>query len=138
MTALAAPEQWVLHAMNEMEVAEMIEEHINYVDEDGRSVHLPMSFVKHYVQRYDNALPTVVAIATAPIVLADGNLLAPDGLDRNRGIIFEIQKELRAIIPQRADCTEERVRKAIKFLTDEWLIDVATDYAGKCILIAAA
>ena len=99
----------------------MIEEHIDYVDKDGRSVHLPMQFVRHYMNRDDGVLPTVVAIATLPIVLADGNLLAPDGLDRARGIIFEIQKEVRAVLPQRKDCTEDAVRKAMKFLSDEWL-----------------
>ena len=26
----------------------------------------------------------------------------------------------------------------MQFLTDEWLCDVATDYIGKCIIIAAA
>ena len=83
MTKLPAPEQWVLHRMNEMEVAEMIEQYIDYYteDKDGnrRSVHLPMSFVGHYVQRDDDALPTVVAIATLPIVLADGVMLAARG-----------------------------------------------------------
>jgi hypothetical protein len=124
--------------MNEMEVAEMIEEHIDYVDEDGRSVHLPMSFVRHYVNRDDGALPTVVAITTLPIVLGDGSLLAPDGFDRDRGIIFEIQKELRAVLPRRQDCTAAAVREAMEFLCDEWLCDVATDSIGKCILIATA
>jgi hypothetical protein len=66
----------------------MIEEHIDFVDIDGRSVHLGMEFVRHYLQRHDNVLPTVVAIAQAPIILADGGLLAPDGLDRDRGILF--------------------------------------------------
>ena len=87
MTRLPPPEQWVLSKMSEMEVAEMIEEHIDYytVDEDGtrRSVHLPTPFVRHFMRRSDGVLPTVVAIATAPIVLADGGLLAPDGLDRD-------------------------------------------------------
>jgi hypothetical protein len=138
MTSLPAPEQWVLHVMNEMEVAEMIEEHIDYVDKDGRSVHLPMQFVRHYMTRDDGALPTVVAISTLPIVLADGNLLAPDGLDRQRGIIFEIQKEVRAVVPSRKDCTPDAVKAAMQFLTDEWLCDVAADYAGKCMLISAA
>ena len=99
MTKLPAPEQWVLSKMSEMEVAEMIERHIDYVDDDGRSVHLLSPFVRHYMRRDDNALPTVVAITTLPIVLADGGLLAPDGLDRRRGIIFEIQKEIRTVIP---------------------------------------
>ena len=142
MTRLPPPEQWVLSKMNEMEVAEMIEEHIDYYteDEDGnrRSVHLPTQFVRHFMRRNDGVLPTVVAIATAPIVLADGELLAPDGLDRERGIQFIIQDELRAVIPQRKDCTPERVKAAMEFLCDEWLVDVATDYAGKCTIIAAA
>lgn len=139
MTKLPAPEQWVLHRMNEIEVAELIEQHIDYVDEDGRSVHLPMQFVRHYLQRFDDVLPTVVAIATLPIVLADGALLAPDDeLDRLRGIIFKVPKELRDILPRRADCDADAVRKAMRFLTDDWLCDVATDYAGKCTLIAAA
>ena len=122
--------------MNEMEVAEMIEEHIDYYteDEDGnqRSVHLPMQFVRHFMRRHDDVLPTVVAIATAPIVLADGVLLAPEGLDRERGIQFIIQDELRAVIPRGQDCTPERVKAAMEFLCDEWLVDVATDYVGKC------
>jgi hypothetical protein len=142
MTRLPPPEQWVLSRMNEMECAEMIERHIDFHKEDAegnrRSVHLPMTFVRHYLQRDDGALPTVVAITTAPIVLADGGLLAPEGLDRDRGIIFKIQPELRAILPAPADCTPRRVREAMRFLGDEWLVDVATDNAGKCTIIAAA
>ena len=83
MTRLPAPEQWVLSTMSEMETAEMIEQHIDYYteDEDGnrRSVHLPTPFVRHFMKRNDNALPIVVAIATAPIVLANGGLLALAG-----------------------------------------------------------
>jgi len=142
MTSLPPPEQWVLSKMSEMEVAEMIEEHIDYYteDEDGnrRSVHLPTLFVRHFMRRHDGVLPTVVAIATAPIVLADGVLLAPDGLDSDRGIIFVVQEELRAAIPQHKDCTPERVKAAMEFLFDGWLVDVATDYIGKATIIAAA
>jgi len=143
MTRLPSPEQWALVKMNEMETAEMIERYIDYIKVnektgDFRSVHLPTQFVRHYMNRDDGALPTVVAIATLPIVLADGELLAPDGLDRSRGIIFEIPKEVRAIIPGPKDCTKAAVRQAMKFLCEEWLCDVATDYTGKCTLIAAA
>jgi hypothetical protein len=128
--------------MSEMEVAELIEEHIDYYIEDEygnrRSVHLPTPFVRHFMRRHDGVLPTVVAIATSPIVLADGNLLAPEGLDRDRGIQFIIQDELRAVIPQRKDCTRAAVKAAMGFLCDEWLCDVATDYVGKSTIIAAA
>jgi len=126
--------------MNEMETAEMIERHIDYYVEhpDGEieSVHLPMAFVRHFMRRDDDDLPRIVAIATAPLVLADGHLLAPVGLDRLRGIQFEIPKELRAIIPKKV--TDKDVREAMKFLLNEWLVDVTTDFAGKCIVLAAA
>jgi hypothetical protein len=58
MTKLPTPEQWVLSKMSEMEVAEMIERYIDYVDDEGRSVHLPMPFVRHYMRRDDNASPS--------------------------------------------------------------------------------
>jgi len=142
MTKLPPPEQWVLCKMSEMEVAEMIEKYIDYYTEDDygnhRPVHLPTQFVRHFMKRDDGKLPTVVAIATAPIVLADGVLLAPEGLDRLRCIQFIIPDELRAAIPQAQDCTPERVKAAMEFLCDEWLCDVATDYTGKATIIAAA
>ena len=119
MTRLPPPEQWVLSTMNEMEVAEMIEEHIELLHRgQGRQPSpgaFPTPFVRHFMKRSDGALPTVVAIATAPIVLADGGLLAPEGLDRLRGIQFIIQDELRAILPKREDCTEAAVKAAMKF-----------------------
>jgi hypothetical protein len=138
MTKLPPPQQWVLSRMNEMEVAEMIEEHIEFTNAVGDSVHLPMQFVRHYEQRFDQVLPTAVALATAPIVLADGEMLAPDGLDRSRGIVFEIPKELLDILPCRAECGGEALRAAMDLLCDEWLCDVSADYAGKCTIIAAA
>jgi hypothetical protein len=133
---LPAPEQLSLVRMSEEEVAEMIERHIDYVDKNGRSVHLPMPFVRHYMKRDDGVLPTVVAIAQLPIVMHDGSILAKRGLDRDRGIIFRIPEELMKLLPK--DCTPAAVAHAMQFLMDEWLVDVATDYAGKCVLIAAA
>ena len=135
---LPAPEQLCLVKMTEEEVAEEIERYIDYVDENGRSVHLPRQFVRHYMKRNDGALPTIVAISQLPIVLADGNILAMKGLDRDRGIIFQIPDELMAVLPKREDCTPKAVATAMRFLCDEWLCDVSTDYVGKCILIADA
>jgi hypothetical protein len=134
---LPVPEQWLLARMNDIELSEMIEAHIDFVGKD-RSVQLPMAFVRHYQQRHDDVLPTVVAIATAPIVLADGAVLAPEGLDRLRGIIFEIPKEVREILPRCEDCTDDAVGKAMRFLCDDWLCDVSAGFVGKAIIIAAA
>jgi hypothetical protein len=139
---LPPPEQWAITKMDDMQTAELIERFIEFYTEDRdgnrRSVHLQMSFVNHYVRRDDGVLPTVVAFANAPLVLADGALLGPDGLDRKRGIQFVIPPELRAVIPRPRDCTEAAVKAAMEFLCDEWLVDVLTDNAGKAIIVALA
>jgi hypothetical protein len=136
--SLPPPEQWLLQRMGEIEVAELIERHIDYVNAKDESVHLKTTFVKHYIRRDDDVLPLVVAIATLPIVLGDGTLLAPAGFDRKRGIIFKVPKELRNVLPRREGCDDEAVRDAMRFLCDDWLCDVAADYTGKCIQIAYA
>lgn len=140
---LPPPEQYVISRRDEMSTGELIGKYIDYfdVDKDGnrRSVHLSEKFVRPYLQRHDDmALPRVAAIATTPIVLADGVLLAPDGLDRERGIQFIIPDELRSVIPRREDCTDEAVKEAMKFLCNEWLCDVATDFVGKAITLSLA
>jgi hypothetical protein len=62
MTRLPPPEQWALCKMNEMEVAEMIERHIDFIDGEGSSVHCPSPFVRHFMRRDDDALPRMVAV----------------------------------------------------------------------------
>jgi hypothetical protein len=139
---LPPPERWAICRMNEIEVAEMIERHIDYyaVDKDGNrhSVHLHETFVQHYIKRNDGALPTTKAYATMPIVLGSGELLAPTGLDRLRGIQFLIPDAVRAIIPKKEDCGPEQVKAAMKFLCGEWLVDVTTSAVGKATIIALA
>jgi hypothetical protein len=135
---LPPPEQPLLTRLSEPQAAELIERYIDYVDDTGRSVHLGSAFVQHFHTRDDNALPLAVAVATLPIVLDDGTLLSKCGLDRERGIVFRVPAELSAMLPKKEDCTPTAVAEAMRFLTNEWLCDVATDYTGKCILIAAA
>jgi hypothetical protein len=137
-TTREAPHQWAIHAMSGLETAEMIERHIDFVDDADQSVHCPMPFVRHYLRRDDNALPQIVAVATLPIVSADGVLIHADGLDRKRCIVFNVQPELMKIIPDRKQVDTTAVADAMRFLLDEWLADVATDHAGKCSLVALA
>jgi hypothetical protein len=138
-TRLPPPEQSLLTRLSEAQLAELIERHIDYFDEKtGRSVHLNRGFVHHFHTRDDDKLPIATAVATLPIVLGNGALLAGRGLDRERGIVFRVPPELWAILPSESSCTQTAVAEAMHFLTDEWLCDVSCDYAGKCILIAAA
>ena len=136
MTALPSRGRWEIVEMTEPEVAEWIESLINYADKDGRSVHLGTPFVRHMLKRDDGVLPTAPTIATMPIVQADGVLLAPDGL--SRGIWFEIDDAVRAILPKAEDCSGDAVREAMRFLCDEWLVDVAADTTGKAVVLACA
>jgi hypothetical protein len=122
-----------------MELAELIEKYIEYVDGNGRTVRLPSHFVKHYLQRDDGdeGLPIVSSISQLPIVLPNGEILTGRGLIRKYGIIFRVPEELEKLIPPRGKCDARKVAKAMRFLTNEWLANVATDYAGKCAIIAA-
>jgi hypothetical protein len=133
-----APPQMVIKVLNEANASEMIERHIDFVDAKARSVQLHSTFVSHYMNRDDGALPVIAAVATLPMVSADGHLIYTEGLDRKRGIAFNVDPTIMKIIPNRTECGPEAVAAALKFLTDDWLVDVAADYAGKCTLVALA
>jgi hypothetical protein len=134
-----APEQWTIAALDEYALTEEIERHVNYVDDDGRSVRPPMAIVKAYTRRDDDALRVLAAIATQPVVLADGEVIGREsGFDAERGIEFVISPSVAAAVPRREEATDEAVATAMDFLTDEWLVDVATTYAGKCVVVAGA
>ena len=96
---LPPPDQPLLSRLDEPQLAELVERHIEFITEDGRQVHLPPAFVKHYHSRDDNALPIAASIATLPIVLPGNTLLTGRGLDREYGIIFRIPSELLSVLP---------------------------------------
>jgi len=137
-TKLPPPQQHLLTVLSEPESAELIERHIDFIDGTGRSVHLAQPFVRHYMKRNGVALPIASAIATLPLVLADGGVLAEPGLNRERGIVFRLEPGIVALMPNPEECGNDEVATAMHFLCEDWLTDVATLYAGKCILIAAA
>jgi hypothetical protein len=139
---LPPPEQLLISRLSEPQLAEFVERYVEHYAEDRngneRSVRLNSKFVHQYYHRPDDeALPVIAAIATLPLVLADGTMLAQNGLDRGRGIVFRIPEELLDILPRREDCTPEAVAEAMEFLVNTWLCDVATDYAGRCTALVA-
>jgi hypothetical protein len=137
--SLPPPEYPLLTRLDEVELAEQIERYIDYVDsKTGRSVHLATPFVKHFVKRSDDVLPTVWGVATLPLVLPDGGVLDGSGLDRERGLVFRIPTAIRRLVPNTEYCESHEVGWAMQFLMNVWLCDVAADYAGKCVILAAA
>ena len=101
-----------------------------------RPVALPAPFIDHYMAYRESALPRVSAVVTVPLVLPDGTLLARQGLDRDRKLVFRIEPRLMELMPDTPAPGE--AASALDFLANEWLCDVATDFAGKCVLIALA
>ena len=132
-----APPSWRIHALSIPETAELIERYVEFTRRD-RTVHLEQSFVIHYRQRDDGALPVLAAVASLPFVSADGDLVHTEGLDRKRGIAFFVDQAILAKLPRREQCDRHAVAGAMRFLLDEWLVDVAADLSGKCTLIALA
>jgi hypothetical protein len=137
-TRMPAPEEPLLTQLGDIQTAELIERHIEYVEPCGRAVHLATHFVRHYLKRDDEALPVATSVATLPLVLPNGRLLTGRGLNRSHSIVFRVPEQLETLLPCAEACTSAAVVDAMRFLTDEWLVDVATDYNGKCALIALA
>jgi hypothetical protein len=137
---LPAPEHTLLTRLSVPQVGELVERYIEHIHpKDGEPVHLPSSFVAHYVERPgDPALPVVGAISTLPIVLPGGEILSAPGLNRERGIIFRVPPVILKLLPRIEDCTPHLVLRAYRFLTDTWLCDVTTDATGKAVILSAA
>ena len=88
-----------------------------------------MRLVKAYTKRNDGVLSFLAAIASQPIVLADGNVIGrKTKYDQKRGIQFIVSDTIAATIPTPEQCTPEAVKKAMEYLTDTWLVDVNTTY----------
>lgn len=140
-SCLPPPELPLITPHDKYSLAHLIERHVAFTRTTAKttkSVALPPVFVEHYERYRDSTLPKVGAILTAPVVLRDGRLLAAQGLDRERGIVFRIAPELLKLLPTRAECTPRATADALDYLVNEWLVDVSADFAGKCVLVAYA
>ena len=138
---LPAPKHFLITRHDACSLEIEIGDYITFVKptRDGeRRVCPPERFVTHYLKYMRSALPTVRAVVTMPLVLPNGELLARNGLDRERRMIMRIDPELLKFIRKPEDCTQDAVFEAFRFLVEEWFVDVATDLGGKCVLIAFA
>ena len=94
-TRLPAPEMPLLSRHDRFSLAHEIERHIQFETPGTdkappRPVALPQGFVDHYMAYRASALPKVGGVVTAPLVLPDGRMLAHQGIDRARKLVFRI------------------------------------------------
>ncbi len=141
-TRLPPPALPLLTRHDRYSLAHEIEQHLEFTVETEsagtRTVALPGTFIDHFIAYRNSKLPRVGAIVTTPLVLMDGTLLAPRGLDRDRKLVFQIEPQLIPLLPDPLLATDDAAADALNFLANQWLCDVAADFAGKCVLIAMA
>jgi hypothetical protein len=138
---LPSPKNFLLTKHDKFGLEIEISDYVTFVQESlngERYVAPPDRFLIHYLKYSRSKLPRVHAVVTMPLVLANGTLLDRNGLDRKRRAVFRVDPALLEFMPKPEECTEDDVAKAYKFLVDEWLVDVATDTEGKCVLLAYA
>jgi hypothetical protein len=95
---------------------------------------LPAPFINALNEFPGSALPVARAINTAPLVTMSGRIIDGVGLDRATGLVHRIDPVLRSCVPAGVP-TNEEIKSALKFLLDDWLVDVALDPVGKCIAV---
>jgi hypothetical protein len=140
---LPPPEEPLITALDSVSLGLLVERHIEHirVEDDGRerAVSLPEPFLRAYLGWRVSTLPTVRAVVTAPLVTREGGLLGGAGLDRAREVVFRIEPQLLALVPQDpGTIADDKVVEALRFLVDEWLCDVASGFAGRLVLLAYA
>ena len=138
---LPSPKNFLLTGHDRESLEILIGDYIAFIRKtaDGeRSVAPPAKVINHFMKYRRSHMPRVYAVQTMPLVLADGTLLARNGLDRDRRAVFRIDPALLPFVPKIEDCTERDVNEAFEFLANEWLCDVETNLEGKCVLIALA
>jgi hypothetical protein len=138
---MKAPAEPVLVELTTIGVELLLETYVRWTayTKNGGSYFaaLPTPFIKALVEYPNSAIPVVRAINTAPLVGASGGVIDGVGLDRATGLFHRIDPVLRACLPE-GKPTEEEIKQSLKFLLDEWLVDVALDNVGKCVAILLA
>ena len=142
-TRLPAPEMPLLSRHDRFSLAHEIERYIEFQTPGTdtappRPVALPQGFVDHFMAYRGSALPRVGGIVTAPLVLTDGRMLARQGIDRPRKLVFRIPPQLLALVGDVETPADDRVARALNYLVNDWLCDVATSFTGRCVLVALA
>jgi hypothetical protein len=139
--AMQAPPEPVLVELTTTGVELVLEKYVRWVaskkNGERYDAALPTPFINALMEYPNSAIPVVRAINTAPLVAASGGVIDGVGLDRVTGLFHRIDPDLRACLPDGTP-TEEEIKQSLKFLVDEWLVDVALDRVGKCVAILLA
>ncbi|MEH2563502.1 hypothetical protein [Bradyrhizobium sp. AZCC 2289] len=138
--AMKAPAEPVLVELTPIGVELLLEHYIRWVvyTRDGSYFGaLPAPYINALMEYPRSAVPVARAINTGPLVTMSGRVIDGVGLDRKTGLVHRIDPVLRSCVPANPPTAQE-VADALKFLLDEWLVDVALDLEGKCTAVMLA
>lgn len=139
--SIKAPAEPVIVELTETGVELLIEQRVCWTCSKGDgSIYFgatPRPFLVALMEYPSSSIPIVRAINTSPLVTASGRVVDGAGLDRSTGLVHRIDPALRACVPVGTP-TDEEISRALSFLLDEWLVDVALDRVGKCVAVMLA
>ena len=134
-----APQEPMIIRLSAVEVELLIERYIRFetqkTDESPYAAALQRDFICALMAMGQGSkIPVARAINTAPLVAINGNVISGVGLDRDTGLIHRIEAHLLDCLPK-ATPTEEEVRAALRWLLDEWLVDVNAGTTGRLLAL---
>ena len=137
---IKAPAEPALVQLTPVRIELLLENYVRWTgDKKGATYFgaLPRPYIDALNEYSPSSIPIARAINTAPLVSISGSIIDGVGLDRNSGLFHQIDPLLHACLPSNRP-SEREVLEALHFLLDVWLIDVALDEVGKCIVLLLA
>jgi hypothetical protein len=138
---MKAPAEPVLVELTATGVELLLEKYVRWVayKKGGEAyfASLPTPFINALMEYPNSTIAVVRAINTAPLVTASGRIIDGVGFDQGTGLFHSIDSVLRSCLPANPP-TEQEIGEALKFLVNEWLVDVALDLLGKCVAVLLA
>lgn len=138
--AVCPPAEPVLIELTPTGVELLLEKYVRWIagsEDNHYFASLPKPFIVALMEYPNSAIPVVRAINTSPLVGMSGRVIDGVGFDRSTGLMHRIDPALRACVPA-GKPTNDGIKKALRFLLDEWLVDVALNDIGKCMAISLA
>lgn len=141
---IEAPPEFTIREMADARVGVVVEKYIRFekMTENGkRSVALPDSIVGAINALYDESrLPIVSGMQTLPLVCtgADGSISIrkTSGIDRASGVMFIIDPEIAAALPDPETITCKDAEQAYDRLINGWFGEVAASDDNKAVLVS--
>jgi hypothetical protein len=136
---IEAPPEFSLREMANERIGVVVEKHIR-LDAKGRSVALNDACVRALNALHDESqLPMVSGIQTLPLVTASEDwsisIRKTNGIDRASGVMFIIDPEIAAALPDPATITAKDAEASYDRLINDWFGEVAAPPDNKAVLV---